>query len=33
MAVVEALVAAVLGRLGQQAQERMRRLEDLRSQT
>jgi DNA-binding MurR/RpiR family transcriptional regulator len=32
MAVVEALVAAVLSRLGQQAQQRMRRLEDLRGQ-
>jgi DNA-binding MurR/RpiR family transcriptional regulator len=31
MAVVEALVAAVLGRLGQQAQLRMRRLEELRT--
>jgi DNA-binding MurR/RpiR family transcriptional regulator len=31
MAVVEALVAAVLSRLGQQAQLRMRRLEELRT--
>jgi DNA-binding MurR/RpiR family transcriptional regulator len=32
LAVVEALVAAVLDRLGQQAQHRMRLLEDLRSE-
>lgn len=32
LAVVEALVAAVLDRLGQQAQTRMRRLEELRSE-
>src|SRR5207247_459707 len=30
MALVEALVAAVLARLGEQAQARMRRLEELR---